>query len=67
MEVYFFDFVDSTGARQSDGMTSDGLVKRTHFKAATLSGAKKVRELHKRMGHPSDTAFGNALNHGVYI
>ncbi len=47
-------------------MTSEGLVKRTHFNADTLSRAKEARELHKRMGHPSDIALGNALDHGAY-
>jgi hypothetical protein len=66
MEAYFSDFVDGTGTRQSYVMTMNGLVKRTHFNADVISRAKEARELHKRMGHPGDSALGNALDHGAY-
>ncbi len=52
--------------RQSYVMTMNGLVKRTHFNADVISRAKEAHELHKCMGHPSDSALGNALDHGAY-
>ena len=66
METYFTDFIDRTGVRQSYAMASEGLVKRMHFNADILSRAKEARQLHKRMGHPSDLELGNALDHGAY-
>jgi hypothetical protein len=55
--------VDGAGNRQSYVMTYNGLVKRTHFNAEIMSRAKSARDLHKQMGHPSDLALGNALDH----
>ncbi len=66
MEAYFSDFEDAFGTRQHYVLTWNGLVKRTHFNADTLSRAKTARELHKQMGHSSDEALGNALDHGAY-
>ncbi len=65
-KAYFSDFVDGSGQRQSYVLTYNGLVKRTHFNADVLCRAKSARELHKQMGHPSDLALGNALDHGAY-
>ncbi len=66
MELYFSDFVDGAGVRQSYVLTMNGLVKRTHFNSDVISRAKEARDLHRRMGHPSDMALGNALDNGVY-
>jgi hypothetical protein len=66
MITYFSDFEDGVGMRQSYTMTWEGLVKRTHFNADTIGRAKAARELHRCMGHPSDTALGNALDNGAY-
>jgi hypothetical protein len=52
--------------RQGYAMTWEGLVKRTHFNADTIGRAKAARELHRCMGHPSDTASGNALDNDAY-
>jgi hypothetical protein len=65
-KAYFSDFVDGAGKHQSYVLTYNGLVKRTHFNAEVLSRAKAARDLHKQMGHPSDLALGNALDHGAY-
>jgi hypothetical protein len=78
MKAFFSDFEDGTGSRQRYVLTWNGLikdthydpehrlVKRTHFNADVLTRAKAARELHKQMGHPSDDALGNTLNHGAY-
>ncbi len=66
MEAYFSDFEDAFGTRQHYVLTWNGLVKRTHLNADTLTRAKTARELHRQMGHPSDEALGNALDHGAY-
>ncbi len=58
--------MDGAGQRQSYVLTYNGLVKRTHFNAEVLSRAKSARDLHKQMGHPSDSALGSALDHGAY-
>ena len=62
LEAYFSDFVDGAGVRQSYVMTMNGLVKRTHFNSDVISRAKEARDLHRRMGHPSDMSLGNALD-----